>query len=382
MVANSEVSVPDTHVVSPAARNAANAGEGPVESERQRPASAIDLHGLTKSFGPDVIALNEIDLHIPAGEFFTLLGPSGCGKTTLLRLLAGLEHPSGGNIEIGGKAVTSIPPHKRNVNTVFQSYALFQHMSVRENIGFGLRMLGKKKAEIREKVEEIAAFIKVDNLLDRRIDQLSGGQQQRIALARALVNEPDVLLLDEPLSALDAGLRSELQVELHRIQRKLGMTFIFVTHDQQEALVMSDRIAVLNGGHIQQVGEPRFLYEQPENLFVARFMGHSNLYPIHKHGEDGVATDLGWIEGRFEPGTHLLIRPEAVTLGAGQTSTSNQFPARVQECIYRGNIAEYRLDCGGSELVAKSANVGGQLFDEGAQVSATVNADALVTFHE
>jgi spermidine/putrescine transport system ATP-binding protein len=381
MAVNPNFSISDAHATPPATRETANT-VGPAELARHSRASSIELRGLSKSFGPDVIALRDVDLHIPAGEFFTLLGPSGCGKTTLLRLLAGLERPSGGDIEIGGRSVTAIPPHKRNVNTVFQSYALFQHMTVRENIGFGLRMLGYKKAKIKQRVVEIAAFIKVDNLLARKIDQLSGGQQQRVALARALINEPDVLLLDEPLSALDAGLRGELQIELHRIQRKLGMTFIFVTHDQQEALVMSDRIAVLNDGRIQQVDPPESLYERPENFFVARFMGHRNLFPIHAHSEHGVVTDLGRITGCFDAGTHLLIRPETITLSTHRADGDNQLAARVQERIYRGNVAEYRLACGETELVAKCNNMGGQLFEEGEAVTATIHSDGLVAFHE
>src|SRR5699024_8336648 len=212
------------------------------------------------------------------------------------------------------------------------------HLSVRENIGFGLRMRGVKKNEIGRRVEETASFIKIGELLGRRLTQLSGGQQQRIALARALINEPDVLLLDEPLSALDAGLRSDLQIELMRIQRRLGMTFIFVTHDQQEAMVMSDRIAVLNDGKIQQVGPPRALYETPENLFVARFMGHSNLFRIHNRTETGVETDLGWLSGTFEPGTHLLVRPEIVTLDTEPVDgRDNRLSVTVKECIYRGS---------------------------------------------
>ncbi|WP_043447127.1 ABC transporter ATP-binding protein, partial [Halotalea alkalilenta] len=215
------------------------------QGDTVREASSITLKGLSKRFGNDAIALDGVDLKIEAGEFFTLLGPSGCGKTTLLRILAGLDVADDGTVEIGGREVTDTPPHKRSVNTVFQSYALFPHLSVRDNIAFGLRMRGIKAAERDRRVDEIATLMKLDALLERRIHQLSGGQRQRIALARALVNEPDVLLLDEPLSALDAGLRGDLQVELKRLQQRLGMTFVFVTHDQEEAMVMSDRIALL-----------------------------------------------------------------------------------------------------------------------------------------
>lgn len=345
-------------------------------------ASAIRLSGVTKAFGPKIVALKGVDLDIPGGEFFTLLGPSGCGKTTLLRMIAGLEQATDGEIEIGGRAITRIPAHKRNVNTVFQSYALFPHLSVRENIGFGLRMRGIKKPEITRRVDETASFIKIGELLDRKIDQLSGGQRQRIALARALINEPDVLLLDEPLSALDAGLRGELQIELLRIQRRLGMTFVFVTHDQQEAMVMSDRIAVLSEGCIQQVGAPKALYERPDNLFVARFMGHGNLFPIRAHDEQGVTTELGSVTGCFDPGSHMLIRPETITLTAGQREGDNHLPARVIERIYRGSVAEYRLACGDTELVAKCNNCGQDMFEVGDKVTVVIETDGLVTLYE
>lgn len=346
-------------------------------------AASIKLKGLSKVFAGKFSALQSVDLEIPSGEFFTLLGPSGCGKTTLLRILAGLERATSGTVEIGGKPVTDIPPHKRNVNTVFQSYALFPHLNVRENIGFGLRMRKVPKDDIRKRVEQTTAFIKISELLDRKVDQLSGGQRQRVALARALVNEPDVLLLDESLSALDAGLRGELQIELLRIQRRLGMTFIFVTHDQQEAMVMSDRIAVLDGGHIQQVGTPQDLYERPENSFVARFMGHRNLFDIHKQTDAGVETELGWIAGQFEAGKHILIRPEIMTLSAGPADGSqNTLSATVQECIYRGSVAEYHLICGETELVAKCNNLGQAMFEIGDTVSVAIETSGVVTVDE
>ncbi|MES1953967.1 ABC transporter ATP-binding protein [Salinisphaera hydrothermalis] len=349
-----------------------------------RSGSSIELHGVTKQFAADSIALRGINLKISGGEFFTLLGPSGCGKTTLLRIIAGLENASDGEVEIGGASVTDVPAHKRNVNTVFQSYALFNHLDVRENIGFGLKMRGMDKAEISKRVTETAEFIKIGNLLGRRVDQLSGGQRQRVALARALVNEPDVLLLDEPLSALDAGLRSELQLELSRIQRRLGMTFIFVTHDQQEAMVMSDRVAVLNDGRIQQVGPPQQLYEHPENLFVARFMGHQNLYEVRQQDESGLDTCFGRLAGEFERGTHVLIRPETMTVVREDDVNAgpNVFAAVVRERVYRGHVAEYTLDLGNdTEIVATCNNVGEPMFDVGTRVAVKVQTSGVVTFH-
>ncbi|HET7314411.1 ABC transporter ATP-binding protein [Salinisphaera sp.] len=360
--------------------------EPPTESEPEprRAGSAIELRGVTKQFAADAIALRGIDLAISGGEFFTLLGPSGCGKTTLLRIIAGLENATDGDIEIGGASVTKVPAHKRNVNTVFQSYALFNHLNVAENIGFGLKMRRVDKAEIDRRVTEIAEFIKIGGLLTRRVDQLSGGQRQRVALARALVNEPDVLLLDEPLSALDAGLRSELQLELSRIQRRLGMTFIFVTHDQQEAMVMSDRVAVLDDGRIQQIGPPQQLYEHPENLFVARFMGHQNLFEVRDQDESGLDLCFGRLSGDFERGSHVLIRPETMTMVAADRANDapNVFTATVKERVYRGHVAEYTLDLGEEiDIVVTCNNVGEPMFDVGTRVAVTVQISGVVTFH-
>ncbi|RAR64545.1 spermidine/putrescine transport system ATP-binding protein [Onishia taeanensis] len=353
-----------------------------------RRAAAIALEGLHKRFGPDSVALDGVDLTIREGEFFTLLGPSGCGKTTLLRILAGLESPDAGRLTLGGRDITQVPAHRRSVNTVFQSYALFPHLSVRENLAFGLRMQGVAKPERESRVAEIARFIQLGELIERRVDQLSGGQRQRIALARALVCEPDVLLLDEPLSALDAGLRGQLQVELKRVQERLGMTFLFVTHDQQEAMVMSDRIAVLDGGCIQQVGSPREVYERPANAFVARFMGHDNLFPIHSRHGVRLNTDLGALtveSPASEPpetpdaDSLLLIRPETVDLLPSDQAGANCLPARVTDCLYRGSHAEYRLAVGDAELQAMVNNRGRQLPGVGDRVCVSVAAEDLVT---
>lgn len=348
-----------------------------------REASSIELKGLRKRFGKDTVALDGVDLTIEAGEFFTLLGPSGCGKTTLLRILAGLEEPDDGRLLIGGKDVTDTPPHRRSVNTVFQSYALFPHLSVRDNLAFGLRMRGESVAERERKVAEVAEFIHLDSLIERRVDQLSGGQRQRIALARALVCEPDVLLLDEPLSALDAGLRSQLQVELQRIQKRLSMTFVFVTHDQDEAMVMSDRIAVLDGGIIQQVGSPSEVYEHPANAFVARFMGHDNLFAITRSEGNWVETELGRLcldpsEQRAEQDGWLLIRPETLELGPEVPEGYNRLEGTVKERLYRGSRIEYRLEVNGLTLMAVASNLGQRLHGVGDRVTISVCPEDLV----
>ncbi|MFP4262843.1 MAG: ABC transporter ATP-binding protein [Halomonas sp.] len=361
----------------------ASPAESDTAAEPARVASSIVMQGLHKRFGHDTVALDGVDLTIEAGEFFTLLGPSGCGKTTLLRILAGLEEADDGRLAIGGRDVTEVPPHKRSVNTVFQSYALFPHLSVRENLAFGLRMRGIAAEEREARVARIAEFIQLGDLVERRVDQLSGGQRQRIALARALVNEPDVLLLDEPLSALDAGLRGQLQVELLRVQKRLGMTFVFVTHDQAEAMVMSDRIAVLNGGVIQQVGPPREVYEHPVNAFVARFMGHANLYPVSARDGNRLTTPLGELTVESaEQGGLLLIRPETLDLLPGEQPGENRLPATVTERLYRGSHAEYRLAVGDTTLQATVNNRGRHLPEVGEGVTVTVAPEDLVTLSQ
>ncbi len=236
---------------------------------------AVELRNVTKKFG-DFVAVDDIDLEIRDGEFFSLLGPSGCGKTTNLRMIAGFEQPTIGEIYIKGQQVAGIPAHRRPVNTVFQSYALFPHMNVAQNVAFGLEMKKVARPEINQRVREALELVQLPHLSDRRPKQLSGGQQQRVALARALVNKPQVLLLDEPLGALDLKLRKAMQLELKQIQVEVGITFIYVTHDQEEALTMSDRIAVMNEGVVQRIGEPRRIYEHPANRFVADFIGETN----------------------------------------------------------------------------------------------------------
>ena len=250
---------------------------------------AIRLTGLTKEFGA-VTAVDHVDLEIAAGEFFSMLGPSGSGKTTVLRLIAGFEQPTGGTIELFGEDVTKRAPFDRDVNTVFQDYALFPHMNVLDNVAYGLRVRGIGRKERNERAARALASVRLEQMAGRKPSQLSGGQRQRVALARATVVEPKVLLLDEPLGALDLKLREQMQVELKEIQRDLGITFIFVTHDQEEALTLSDRIAVFNNGRIEQLGTPDELYERPTSRFVADFVGTSNLFDHERSSRSSVAT--------------------------------------------------------------------------------------------
>ena len=288
-------------------------------------AKCVVLESVTKRFG-EVTAVDAIDLAIEEGEFFTMLGPSGCGKTTTLRMIAGFEEVTGGRLTIDDIDMLGIPPHKRPTNTVFQSYALFPHLSVRENVAFGLKRKGAGRDEIDRRVREELERVGLAGEANRRPAQLSGGMQQRVALARALVNLPRVLLLDEPLGALDLKLRKGLQVELKKIQREVGITFVYVTHDQEEALTMSDRIAVMNQGRIEQIGDPEEVYDRPATTFVAGFIGVSNLMPgtVRKSGGNGqveldsgvkVSTD---VDG-FSPGErcHAVVRPEKLYLGSG-----------------------------------------------------------------
>jgi putative spermidine/putrescine transport system ATP-binding protein len=286
---------------------------------------AIRLSGLTKEFGA-VTAVDHVDLEIAAGEFFSMLGPSGSGKTTVLRLIAGFEQPTGGTIELFGDDVTRRAPFDRDVNTVFQDYALFPHMNVLDNVAYGLRVRGIGRSERNERARRALASVRLEQMADRKPSQLSGGQRQRVALARATVVQPKVLLLDEPLGALDLKLREQMQVELKEIQRDLGITFIFVTHDQEEALTLSDRVAVFNNGRIEQLGTPSELYERPASRFVADFVGTSNLF------DDRVSTEL---IGRG--GVHS-VRPEKMTVGAGESGAGIRNAAgTVVETIYLGS---------------------------------------------
>ena len=316
------------------------AAGGPAAAVAGRRAPALRLEGVRKSYG-SVVAVAGVDLTVLEGEFFTLLGPSGSGKTTLLRLIAGFERPDQGRIELGGRDVTSVPPNRRETNTVFQDYALFPHMTVAENIAYGLRIKRLPPTERRQRAERALGMVHLDGLGGRRPNQLSGGQRQRVALARAIVNEPEVLLLDEPLGALDLKLRQEMQLELKRIQREVGITFVYVTHDQEEALTMSDRIAVMAGGRIEQLGPPDEVYERPATEFVAGFIGISNLLE-----RDGV---------RF------VIRPEKLRmLLPGEESEPGMTveAGTVEQVVYVGMATRYlvRLDRG-EELVVMRQNV-------------------------
>ena len=302
-------------------------------------APIISARNLVKAFGTGdfaVRALDTVSIDIRPGEFFTLLGPSGCGKTTLLRLFAGFEMPSAGTILLDGEDVTVLPPNRRPINTVFQSYALFPHLSVAENVGFALKMQGKPRAEIAETVAKMLALVRLEAMAGRKITQLSGGQQQRVALARALAPHPKVLLLDEPLSALDLKLRKEMQIELKRLQHETGITFIFVTHDQEEALTMSDRIAVMSAGKVQQIGTPKEIYTHPVNRFVAAFIGETNF--LDGVGETGGARlttgDLIAVEGVLHGPVTVAIRPEQLRLVAPETAGA--LAATVRDLVYFG----------------------------------------------
>jgi len=309
-------------------------------------AGSIELSGLTKRFAE--IAVDNIDLTVASGEFFSLLGPSGCGKTTTLRLIAGFEQPTSGRILLDGVDVSGVPPHRRNVNTVFQSYALFPFLDVFGNVAFGLRGRGVTKADLRRRVSEALDLVKMTSYATRRPGQLSGGQQQRVALARALVLHPAVLLLDEPLGALDAKLRRSLKVELKALQERVGITFLYVTHDQEEALTMSDRLAVMNAGRIVQIGTPRQVYEEPADTYVADFLGAANLMEVEVVSAGTVRLgDWTLASQRCDTAAagraHAVIRPERVRIEAHGSPGENRVPAMVERVVFLGAATQVML---------------------------------------
>jgi len=355
------------------------------------PKPMIELRGVTKRFG-SFTAVNQVSLTVKTGEFITLLGPSGCGKTTLLRLLAGFEMPDEGTVLLDGEDVSHVPPYRRSVNQVFQSYALFPHMTVQENVGFGLRMQQVAPAELAARVADVLRMVSLEEMAGRYPHQLSGGQRQRVAIARAIVPRPKVLLLDEPLSALDAKLRHGMQLELKRLQRKLGLTFVFVTHDQEEALTMSDRIAVINQGRIEQLGDATEIYHRPRTAFAADFIGQANLLESTIVGRNGTTAKI-----RLASGLELVIasgelpaaatkalvsvRPEKIHIGRSPAIAENIFQARIEEEIFQGATDRLTLITDqGTRLHALVANESAtqEAFHEGDRVYCSLHLDDLV----
>jgi spermidine/putrescine transport system ATP-binding protein len=334
----------------------------------------VRLEGVSKRFG-DLVAVDGIDVEVPRGAFFAFLGPSGCGKTTTLRMIGGFEEPSEGRIFLGDRDVVGRPPYKRDVNTVFQSYALFPHMTIEDNVSFGLERKGVAKSERQGRVREILELVGLTGLENRKPRQLSGGQQQRVALARALVNQPRVLLLDEPLGALDLKLRKQLQLELKRIQSEIGITFVHVTHDQEEAMTMADKIAVMNLGKIEQLGPPQELYERPATAFVAGFLGVSNLLAGTIEGGDGIRLEDGTLvrarvngrSGRVAAG----VRPEKITIGSG--GGANSLAGTVSETAYIGVATQVvvRTTAGVVQVFAQNIDSGGRVPAPGTNVILT-----------
>ena len=346
---------------------------------------AVELDGVVKRFG-EVVAVEELHLAIADGEFFSLLGPSGCGKTTTLRMIAGLEFPTEGSIRVHGFEMGLRPPNERPINTVFQSYALFPHMTVAQNVAFGLEMRKVPKSEVKERVERTIDLVRLGGMEERKPRQLSGGQQQRVALARALVNEPQVLLLDEPLGALDLKLREAMQLELKDLQQRVGITFIYVTHDQEEALTMSNRIGVMNHGRLLQVGPPEEIYERPADRFVAGFIGETNFIDGNVIEEGRVSIADGVVVGAVttsSPGTQvtLLLRPESVTLyGSEDNVPAGQvrLEGKVRRRLYYGDTLYYEVDLDAGPLVdARMENIGAvRRYESGDRVAISFAPDA------
>jgi spermidine/putrescine transport system ATP-binding protein len=348
----------------------------------------VELVDLTKRFD-DVVAVDGVNTQVAGGEFYSLLGPSGCGKTTTLRLIAGFEQPSSGRVLLDGQDMAHTAPHKRNVNTVFQSYALFPHLNVKDNVAFGLRFKDVSKSQVSTMVGEALSLVRLEGFEKRKPYQLSGGQQQRVALARALVLNPAVLLLDEPLGALDAKLRKALQIELKALQEEIGITFIYVTHDQEEALTMSDRIAVMWNGRVEQVGSPQDIYEEPATAYVADFLGISNLMDAAADGagaDGGCKLRLGSIDLSAGKGdttargaVKVTIRPERVIVRPLGTQGPNHVPGMIARTVYLGSATQLILSlAGGANLQALVQNDGGGgVFEQGTPVSVCLPPEAL-----
>ncbi len=347
----------------------------------------VQLVDLVKRFG-DFTAVDGLNLRMPSGEFFSLLGPSGCGKTTTLRMIAGFERPSEGQILLDGEDMAATPPHRRNVNTVFQNYALFPHLTVEKNVAFGLKYQDSSKQEQAAKVGRALELVRLTGFEKRRPAQLSGGQQQRVALARALILNPAVLLLDEPLGALDAKLRKALQIELKSIQEEVGITFIYVTHDQEEALTMSDRIAVMSNGRVEQVGPPKEVYEEPATAYVADFLGVSNMMDATaegptaggakvRHGEFELVAGQGEEDARGP--VKLCIRPERVELEAPESTGPNRVPGMVERVVYVGSVLHVLVNLApGDKIQVWLQNEGeGTAWAQGAAVQVHLPQEAL-----
>jgi spermidine/putrescine transport system ATP-binding protein len=339
----------------------------------------VRLDRVTKRFD-DVVAVDDLSLEIERGSFFALLGPSGCGKTTTLRMIGGFEEPTAGVIYLGDREVSGTPPYKRDVNTVFQSYALFPHLTIFENVAFGLRRKGARGGELRGKVEEMLDLVQLSGYGNRKPRQLSGGQQQRVALARALVNSPRVLLLDEPLGALDLKLRKEMQLFIKGLQHDVGITFVHVTHDQEEAMTMADRIAVMSGGRIEQLGAPDELYERPTTPFVAGFLGISNLLPGVVEGRDAVRLESGalvraQVDGRTGP-VSAGVRPEKITLGPG--GGENELEGKVVETAYIGVATQVVVEtkAGTVHVFAQNIGAGAPVLPPGSSLTLSWSPDS------
>ncbi len=363
------------------------------------PTVDVKLVDVVKKFG-DAVAVDHIDLEVVDGEFFSLLGPSGCGKTTTLRMIGGFEAPTSGLIELQGQDVTWLPPYRRNVNTVFQSYALFPHLTIFENVAFGLRRKGVSSSEVAERVTAMLELVELPGYEKRKPNQISGGQAQRVALARALINRPAVLLLDEPLGALDLKLRRQMQVELKRIQQEVGITFIYVTHDQEEAMTMSDRIAVMHQGHYEQIGDPASLYERPTTRFVAGFLGISNLLTGTVEGTDGdhatvrlrdgtlVRSPSASIDGQTE--VSVGVRPEKIRLRELSDEVPaghNQLTGVVRDASYLGVSTQYQIEAsGGAVVTVYEQNVEratrSELWTRGEQVRLSWSPDHSFVVHD